>query len=330
MIHKARFFDGESPREHEVTVASSGSFLSISYEQNGFRKEQSFRISDLDAETDGDDVVIAHEGKTIIMPKAVWKKMGPRHQKNWKDFIIPGSIALSIFFSLFFWHDQIIESLSKIVPQKMMDQAANSVKEEYSRKNCLNKKQEEVIESVFMRLGKNKDEYTLYLIASTEENAFAMPGNIIIFHDAILKKLDSLEAFAGILAHEVSHLDKKHLERKVVKSLLFQWASFAIFGGADGGALVSAIIEGKYNQSEEKEADVLAARILREAEINPSGTQNFFSAGEKKEDVFTKYLVLSHPDYADRIKTFAPAQINYRPMNKDDWKILKKGCQSNL
>lgn len=330
MTVKARFFDGETPREHEVTVTSSAGFLSINYPKNGFRKENSFRISDLTSQKDGQETILTYEGKTLIVPNAFWLSIAPTKKENWKKLALPAGFAFTFFVSFFLWHNEIVEGLSTLVPESLFTNAAAEIQKDYSKKNCLNEAQEKVIESIFMKLGKNRDEFTFYLIPSPEKNAFAMPGKIIVFHDAILKDLTSLEAFTGILAHEIAHIEKDHIRKQVVKSLLFKWAGFAVFGSGDSGAVITSILGGKYNQAEEQEADKLAALNLSEAGIDPTGVQKFFARGEKEEDSITKYLVLSHPDYADRVKTFAPEKRKYQAMNQDDWKILKKGCYSNL
>ncbi len=326
---KGRFFDGETPREHEANVTWSSSFLSVNYLENGFRKEQSFRISDLRAEKDGKEFILTYEGKTLMVPAAFWKEIAPSRSDNWKKFAIPAGLTLTLFVSFFLWHDQIVESLAGHLPDVIFASAEADIRKEMGKKNCLNDKQEKVIESIFMKLGKNRDEFTFYLIPSPEVNAFAMPGKIIVFHDALLKELTSIEAFTGVLAHEIAHVEKDHIRKQVVKSLFFRYASFAVFGG-DGGGLITSLLGGKYNQSEEKEADVLAAKNLHEAGINPAGVQAFFADKGKKEDVIEKYLALSHPDYADRVKTFAPLRKSYSAMSSEDWKTLKKGCHSNL
>lgn len=330
MSFTAQFFDGESPREHEATVTASESFLTINYLENGFRKAHSFRISEVEAEPDGKNVIITFEGKTLILPAEAWKKIGrPHRERSWNRFLIPASMCITLVVSLIVWHDLIVKNLSTFVPDKFMDKIGESVNKEFKTKNCLTKEQEQIVESVFMRLGRNRDEFTFYLIPSTEENAFAMPGKVIVFHDAIFKRIDSMEGFAGILAHEIAHVEEEHVKRQLVKTLLFKWASFAVFGNSDNG-LISSIIAGKYNQAEEQEADILAAKTLEEADVSPKGAQKFFADGEKKEDVFTKYLVLSHPAYSERVKTFTPKKKSYTPMRAEDWKVLSKGCQSNL
>lgn len=328
MSFKGRFFDGESPREHEVTVNYSGSFLSVNYLENGFRKEQSFRISELAVQRDGEEVILTHGPATLIIQKDQWRKIGPPHAHHFGMFLIPASLVLFFALMIFQWHDSLLRGLTELVPESLLASAEKEVKEEFGKKNCLTVEQEQIIESIFLRLGKNRDEFTIYLIPSPVKNAFAMPGKVIVFHDALVKDLSSLEAFTGILAHEVAHIEKDHLKRQIVKTLITKWMIFAVFG--DGGAIVESVVAGKYNQMEEIEADEEAAKDLHRAKIDPLPVGKFFEKGKEEEDILTKYLVFSHPSYEERVKTFSRKGKDYEPMNKSDWEILKKGCQSNL
>lgn len=328
MSFKGRFFDGESPHEHEVTVQYSGSFLSVNYLQNGFRKEQSFRISDLAVQRDSEEVILTYGPATLIISKNHWKKIGPPHSHHWAIFFVPAGIALTLGLMIFQWHDSLLRGLTELVPETLLANAEKEVKEEYGKKNCLSKEQEQIIESIFLLLGKNRDEFTIYLIPSPVKNAYAMPGKVIVFHDALLKDLNSLEAFTGILAHEVAHVEKDHLKRQIVKTLLTKWMIFAVFG--DGGAIVESVVSGKYNQMEEIEADEEAAKDLHRAKIDPLPVGKFFEKGKKEEDILTKYLVFSHPSYEERVRTFRRRGKDYEPMRKEDWETLKKGCQSIL
>lgn len=328
MTFTGRFFDGESPREHEATVSYSGSFLSVNYFENGFRKEHSFRISDLAVQRDGEEVILTFGPATLIIPKDQWKKVGAPHAKHWAIFFIPAGLFFTLALVIFQWHDPLLRGLTELVPEAILANAEKEVKEEYGKKNCLSQEQEQIIESIFLRLGKNRDEFTIYLIPSPVKNAYAMPGKVIVFHDALLKDLSSLEAFTGILAHEVAHVEKDHLKRMIVKNLLTKWMIFAVFG--DGGAILESIVSGKYNQMEEIEADEEAAKELHRANIDPLPVGKFFEKGKAEEDVLTKYLVFSHPSYEERVKTFRRRGKDYAPMRKEDWETLKKGCQSIL
>lgn len=329
MTITGQFFDGDSAAGHEVTITFSESFLTVQYLQNGFRKENSFRMTDLSVQKDGKTTILTFKNQTIILSAEVWKKYGTSPAENYSKLLIPGAMGFTLILSFLFFHDPIIEAAGRLVPDSMFREAEKEISDSYGKRNCLTAEQNRIIESVFLRLGKNRDEFTFYLVADPISNAFAVPGNAIVFHDSLLRELNSMEAFTGILAHEIAHLERDHLRKKVVKNLLFKWVWFAALGG-DNARVIQTILAGRYDQAEEREADEVAARTLREAAIDPSGVRDYFANQGKKENAIAKYLVFTHPYYGDRVKTFAPAKMKYAPMSKADWSILKKGCQSNL
>ncbi len=250
-----------------------------------------------------------------------------RSVKSTLLLLLPGIFIITVGWSLVFSHDHIIDELTQVVPDGIFNSAENQIKKSLGKKNCLSAEQEKVIQGVFTRLGRNRHEYSFYLISSSEKNAFAMPGKTIVFNDGLIKDLSSLEAFAGVLAHEIAHIEKDHLKRQMVKSLLAKWIVFAVFGNE--GAIIEGIISSRYNQAEEVEADQVAADMLAIAGIDPWPIGQFF---EKKmsESSLTKYFALSHPSYEDRIRTFSRRKKSYIPMSLEGGDILKKGCQSNL
>ncbi len=327
----APFYDGVSAKAHASTVNVSGNFLSVTYLENGFRKEHSFRMSELSQQNDGDKIILSKDLMMVILTREDWKSLriktsaGPN-----KNLVLTGAILFTLFTLLIIWHKQVIIAATELVPDFILDNAGRDIQKELEKKNCLSHEQERIVESAFLRIGKNKDAYTFFLIHDDVKNAFAMPGKVIVFHDAIFTELDSFETFTGILAHEISHLEKEHIKRGIVKSMLVNWVVFAVTNGSSGGNLVKGLVGARFNQAEEQEADEEAAKLLKEARINPAGVRNYFEGKMKKTDSLDRYLMLSHPEYADRIKTFRAQPVKYEPMNAKDWDILKKGCQSNL
>lgn len=249
---------------------------------------------------------------------------------NFLKFLLPGAFLIGIGVTIIFFHDYMVTDLSRFVPDSLFKHMDKQVKETFGKKNCLSPHQEEIVRSVFQRLGKNRDEYSFYLIKSPEINAHAMPFKTIVFHDAILGELDSLEAFAGILAHEVAHLEKDHLKKGLVKRALLEAGTLAVFGTNSEAAIIRLLVSEKYGQSEEIEADSVAAETLDRAGIDPRPVGRFFENRKGKEGTIAKYLNLSHPAYENRIRTFSPREKSYQAMSPHDWAVLKQGCYSNL
>lgn len=111
--------------------------------------------------------------------------------------------------------------------------------------------------------------WTVKIIKDDETlNAFATPGGHIYVYTGLIKYLENEDHFAGVLAHEIAHADKRHsvkqLQRDYGISLLL---SIAL--GNDPGALqqIAAQLTGtltglKFSRDAESEADKASVAYL--------------------------------------------------------------------
>ncbi|MGW8161792.1 MAG: M48 family metalloprotease, partial [Desulfobulbales bacterium] len=54
-------------------------------------------------------------------------------------------------------------------------------------------------------------DYHFFVINNKELNAFAAPSGLIFVHSGLIETLNSEDALAGVLAHEVGHVVSRHL-----------------------------------------------------------------------------------------------------------------------
>ena len=57
------------------------------------------------------------------------------------------------------------------------------------------------------------------LLNSREVNAFALPGGIVVVHTGLIQLAQTPEELAGVLAHEVQHVELRHSLKGMAKSL---------------------------------------------------------------------------------------------------------------
>ncbi len=109
------------------------------------------------------------------------------------------------------------------------------------------------------------------VIDSTAVNAFAAPGGKILVTSALLARLETEDELAAVLAHEVSHVVRKHHYRVIRKQRMLEFGSqaVAIRDDATGmseklSGMVAQVLARGLDQSAEYEADrdgmVYAAR----------------------------------------------------------------------
>lgn len=326
MIVNVTYYDGVSASSHQGTLAEVGDALILVDQGAGSRKEFFFKAKDVEAALSQEDYLLTSGNFTIVIHEDEYKKLKISKRNSWNLYLKIGAAGSLVILLLFLNMKEIVETLSGLVPDSVVNSSVGDSHTMLKSLHCLSKEQDAVVEGVLLRLGKNRDEYTVYVIASETENAFAMPGNIIVFNDSLLRGMSSMDGFAGVLAHEIAHIDKNHIKKKVVKDLLMEAGFFILFSHSEAQVVLKEMAKGNFSQEEEREADLLAMDNLREAEIDSKSMADLFTRLKDKESSWLKFLSTSHPDYKDRIKTFTRLGGKTRHFNPADWSLLKKGC----
>ncbi|HEU0111398.1 MAG TPA: M48 family metallopeptidase [Flavisolibacter sp.] len=147
------------------------------------------------------------------------------------------------------------------------------------------------------------------VLKSKTVNAYALPGGNIVVYTGLLKKIESPEALAALLAHETAHVNERHSLRSLLRSAATGIIISVVFGDAGGvGAVLlnnAEVVTGlQYSRSLEKEADRKGMELLVENKINAKGMQlllQTLQAEEIKLPQTTSFL-RSHPLTEQRLK----------------------------
>ncbi|HAN19065.1 MAG: hypothetical protein A2X13_02780 [Bacteroidetes bacterium GWC2_33_15] len=157
---------------------------------------------------------------------------------------------------------------------------------------------------------KTEFSWDVYLIDDPETlNAFCVPGGKMYFYTGIIKYLENEAQFAGVMAHEMAHADKRHATNTMTKTYGFSILLDALLG--DDPALLADIAadlalglgELKFSRDHEYEADEFAVKYTNDAsgenDYYPKGIADFFI---KMGTQTTSLEFLStHPDPGNRI-----------------------------
>jgi len=105
-------------------------------------------------------------------------------------------------------------------------------------------------------------------------NAFALPGGTIVMTDDMVKLAQSDEEVLAILAHEIGHVELRHVMRHVLQDSAVAVAAATITGDAATlsvavAGLPSMVAQAEYSRDFETEADDFAFQLLREHEMSP-------------------------------------------------------------
>jgi len=150
--------------------------------------------------------------------------------------------------------------------------------------------------------------YRLKVSQSNDINAYAMPDGRIVFLSGLIKALpaDDDSPLAWVAAHEISHIEMQHAEKKLMNSLASGAILFLLVGRSSTavqalGVISQGLLTSGYSRVKEYEADRGALELMRKAGFDPNGaivTLRLFQDMEKKRR--SPRIFPSHPRSGDR------------------------------
>jgi len=170
----------------------------------------------------------------------------------------------------------------------------------------------EYLQDIGNRLAGKKDEklspFDFFIVKDQNINAFALPGGFIGIHTGTLLNTESESEIASVLAHEIAHVQQKHIARLyervdqlrlstlagIIASLILASQNPELGSGAMAATIAGgqqALIN--FTREHEKEADYVGIQILAKAGFDPMGMPAFFHRMYQK----TRYHHHQVPEY---------------------------------
>lgn len=178
-------------------------------------------------------------------------------------------------------------------------------------------------------LGNARSDFTVTLLNSPVNNAFAIPGGYVYLTRQLMALMNDEAEMAGVLGHEVGHVAARHSEkrqkaatRNSILGILGQIGSQVLLGDSSLGRLGqqifgtgSQLLTLKYSRKQEYEADDLGIRYLASAGYDPQAlssmlyslaAQSAIDARAAGRDArSTPEWASTHPDPARRVSRAA-------------------------
>ena len=187
-------------------------------------------------------------------------------------------------------------------------------------------------------LGDETYTYRYYVVDDTAVNAFALPGGYVFVNRGLIEKAGSPEEVAGVLAHEMTHVQERHGLRNVVAQAGTWLVVGLLFGDATGaGGLIaggaSTLLNLSFSRTQEEAADAGGLALLVAAEIDPRGLPDFFEKLLEEETdlgAAVPSFLSSHPETRDRIRTIraeiaSRGATEWTPIDVD-WPAARAAC----
>ena len=160
--------------------------------------------------------------------------------------------------------------------------------------------------------------YHFALLDSTEINAFACPGGIILITRGMLSSVQSEDELAAVLAHEIGHIIHRDgiaaiQSSRWTEALLVIGSNAAReFGPKDTAKLVSlfegsiddvvkTLVVNGYGRDQEKAADASALGYLAAAGYDPQGLTGYLNRLEQAGQGSKGGILKTHPGTKERL-----------------------------
>ncbi len=181
------------------------------------------------------------------------------------------------------------------------------------------------------------DSIRIHVIINSDINAFALPDRHMVIYTGLINQSKNPEEIAGVMAHEIGHMEKNHVMKKLGKEI----GLTMLFAVIDGGKHFEIIHEmtrllssTAFDRTQESEADQFATEALAHADIDPENLANFLFRISRKDHLPEELVWLStHPNSEDRaaeiIKKKKDINFTARPVLNTPWDKVKEAVRED-
>jgi Zn-dependent protease with chaperone function len=329
---EGHYLDGQTAERHRVRVRLTRAGLHILLENGDVlswpleeirQPGNYFGDAQIRLERGGDtpEVLLVHGGLFLKMANAVWpasKKRfrAPGRRRKWaRAVLLSAAGAAAVLCGLYFWGIPALASfLAPHIPVSWEEQLGQSVVRELAppERQCGDiaraGKVEEILATLASSVPQSPYSFRVIVVNDPSVNAFATPGGTIVVLRGLLDKTRTPEELAGVLAHEMQHILRRHTTRALLQQVSMKVLLAAAAGDARGlsygleGAQVLGML--RYSRQYEEEADAEGIRMLIASGIDPRGLSSLFETIQKdgKKSLKIPAYLSTHPDMEGRIQ----------------------------
>ncbi len=201
-----------------------------------------------------------------------------------------------------------IEKVSRSTEEKLGDlmwEFYNTTEKEIHRRKIV-KPIDSLLTHICEMNNIERDDIKLHIVMNSEVNAYTLPDRHLVIFSGLILDCENEEELCGVIGHELAHMEKRHVMKKLVKELGLSFLISATTGNSAGSQaakeLASNLASTAYDREMEWEADMTSLEYLTEAGIDPKPFADFMFRMAEKAGNMPKQLfwISTHPDSEER------------------------------
>lgn len=336
----ADYFDGQSARRMPVTLLLHRGIVAISGE--GVRRSARLKHMEVSEKlqraprilrfADGAYLETRDPGLDRMLRKNGYREPWVvRAQRNWPASLLALVSLVVVLACGYQWGlpwaaDRLARHLPESVEKKIGAGQLELLDESYLEPSGLPPARQAELRRAFARVRTPSGvpvAYTLEFRSSKiGPNAFALPGGVIVMTDQLVELAPHDHAVLGVLAHELGHLERRHVLRQLLQATGIGVAVHLLLGDVSSVLAVAptVLLHQKYSRDFEREADRYAIDMMRANNLPLAPMAMLFERmGQVHEDDEDAQLegapqdaewldyLSSHPNDAERVEALRRA-----------------------
>lgn len=246
-------------------------------------------------------------------------------------------VLSKIDFRTFFKINQAKNATEKNIGDLIWEQLSSN--EDFIYNDSIVKTLDKLILPICEKNDINRDSLKIHIIQKDEINAFALPNNHLVVYTGLILECKNQAALQGVLGHEIAHIQKNHVMKKLSKEIGLTVLLTATTVGK-GGQILSEITKvlssTAYDRTLEKEADMMSVDYLMNANINPEKIADFmFELAQQGQSLDQLSWIATHPESEDRAN-YILGYLKGKKYKKEttisnkEWEDFKNKIKDNL
>ncbi len=347
-----RFFDGRVARPRSVTLAIRATEIEILDETGASVAAWPFshvRVADQNAvsgsymlrlEPDHAarlEVAAGDQLRALLADRPELKRWRARERTGLlKAFLVWGAVGAAVCTVLYLGWTRASIAIATWIPRSWEDRIGEEVETAWfpERNRCKGAEGLRALQALGDRLwpGEPGDGVKLFVIKEGDPNAFAVPGHRVVVFSGLIDRAKSPEMVAGVIAHELGHVELHHPMRGLIHQLGLGAVLTLIFGDSSLASMGQLALALSYSRDMEREADQRGIALLQKAGIRADGMSAFFKVIKEdvKKSMFSKLpeFLSSHPDLDARIAATQQPPTGAPAMSDAEWQALRTVCDA--